>query len=87
MENLLTHLEVKHRFTTMYKLSTNGLLKRANRNLCSMLAKKVEVHVNICGWDSKIHHVMWVYNTIYKITIGYSPFHLTYGMEVFLPIE
>ncbi len=30
---------------------------------------------------------MWVYNTTYKIAIGYSPFHLTYGMEALLPIE
>ncbi len=30
---------------------------------------------------------MWVYNTIYKTTIGYSPFRLTYGMEALLPIE
>ncbi len=30
---------------------------------------------------------MWVYNTTYKTTTWYSPFHLTYGMEVFLPIK
>jgi transposase len=48
VKNLLTHLIVKHRFTTMYKPNTNGLIERTNRTLCSMLAKKVEVHVNIC---------------------------------------
>ncbi len=52
-----------------------------------MLAKEAEVHVNICDWDLKIHHVVWVYNTTYKIATGYSPFHLTYGMKAFLPIE
>jgi nuclear transport factor 2 (NTF2) superfamily protein len=52
-----------------------------------MLAKEAEVHVNICDWDFKIHHVVWVYNTAYKTTTGYSPFRLTYGMEAFLPIE
>ncbi len=51
------------------------------------VAKKVEVHVNICDWDFKIHHVVWVYNTTYKIATNYSPFHLTYGMEALLPIE
>jgi transposase InsO family protein len=48
VENLLTHLVVKHRFTTMYKPSINGLIERTNRTLCSMLAKKVEVQMNIC---------------------------------------
>jgi hypothetical protein len=52
-----------------------------------MLAKEAEVHVNICDWDLKIHHVVWVYNTTYKIATGYSPFHLTYGMKALLPIE
>jgi hypothetical protein len=52
-----------------------------------MLAREAGVDVNICDWDLKIHHVVWVYNTTYKTTTGYSPFRLTYGMEVFLPIE
>ncbi len=71
----------------MYKPNTNGLIERINRTLCSMLAKKAEVHVNVCDWDLKIHHVVWVYNTTYETATGYSPFRLTYGMEVLLPIE
>jgi len=87
VENLLARLVVKHRFTTMYKPNINGLVERTNRTLYSMLAKEVEVHVNICDWDLKIHHVVWVYNTTYKTTTWYSPFRLTYGMETLLPIE
>jgi hypothetical protein len=52
-----------------------------------MLAKEAKVHVNICDWDLKIHHVVWVYNTTYKTTTWYSPFRLIYGMEALLPIE
>jgi len=87
VKNLLARLAMKHRYTTMYKPSINGLIERTNRTLCSMLAKKAEVHVNICDWDFKIHHVVWVYNTTYKTTTRYSPFRLAYGMEAFLPIE
>ncbi len=87
VENLLARLAVKQRFTTRYKPNTNGLVERTNRTLCSMLAKEAEVHVNICDWDLKIHHVVWVYNTTYKTTTGYSPFRRTYGMEALLPIE
>jgi transposase InsO family protein len=71
VENLLARLAVKHRFTTMYKPNTNGLVERTNRTLCSMLAKEAEVHVNISDWDLKIHHVVWVYNTTYKTATGY----------------
>ncbi len=87
VENLLARLTVKHRFATMYKPSINGLVERTNRTLCSMLAKEAEVHVNICDWDPKIHHVMWVYNTTYKTTTRYSRFRLAYGMEALLPIK
>jgi hypothetical protein len=48
MENLLTHLILKHKFTIMYKPNTNGLIKRTNRTLCSMLTKEAKIHVNIC---------------------------------------
>ncbi len=40
VENMLAHLVKKHRFTTMYKPNTNGLIERTNRTLCSMLAKE-----------------------------------------------
>jgi presenilin-like A22 family membrane protease len=52
-----------------------------------MLTKDAEIHVNICDWDLKIHQVVWVYNTTYKMVIEYSPFCLTYGMEALLPIK
>jgi transposase InsO family protein len=48
VENLLACLTVKHRFTTLYKPNTNGLVERTNRTFCSMLAKEAKVHVNIC---------------------------------------
>jgi len=85
VENLLAHLVMKHRFTTTCRPSTNGLVKRTNRTLCSILAKEAKVHVNICDWVLKIHYVVWVYNITYKIATWYSPFHSAYKMEVFLP--
>jgi transposase InsO family protein len=87
VKNLLAHLAMKHSFTILYNPSTNGLVERTNKTLCSMLIKEPEVHVNICDYDFKIHHVVWVYNITYKTNTKYSPFHLTYGMETFLPIE
>jgi hypothetical protein len=71
----------------MYKLNINGLIEKTNRPLFSMLAKEAEVHVNICDWDLKVNHIVWVYNTTYKTTTGYPPFQLTYGMEVLLLIK
>jgi transposase InsO family protein len=41
VENLLARLTIKHRFTIIYKPSTNGLVERTNMTLCSMMAKEV----------------------------------------------
>lgn len=30
---------------------------------------------------------MWVYNSTFKSSIGFTPFHLTYGVELTLLIE
>jgi hypothetical protein len=30
---------------------------------------------------------MWVYNSTFKSSIGFTPFHLAYGAELTLPIE
>jgi transposase len=41
VENVLTHLAIKHRFTIMYKPITNGLVEKTNKTLWSTLAKKL----------------------------------------------
>jgi hypothetical protein len=40
----------------MYKLNINGLVKRTNKILCSMLTKEVtKVDGNICNRDLTLH--------------------------------
>jgi len=63
----------------MCKPNTNDLVERTNKTFGSMLAKEVKVDLNICDWDLKIQHVVWVYKTTYKIATWYSYFHLTMG--------
>ena len=86
-EDLMERLAIKHRLTTMYKPSTNGLVERTNKMLCSIIAKEAETKTDANGWDLKIHHAMWVYNSTFKMATGFSPFCLAYGIEALLPIE
>lgn len=86
-KDLMGRLAIKHRFTTMYKPSTNGLMEQTNKTLCSMLAKEAKTRMNASDWNLKIHHAMWVYNSTFKRATGFSPFRLAYGMEALLPIE
>ena len=71
----------------MYKPSTNGLVERTNKTLCSMIAKETETRTNASDRDLKIHHAMWVYNAIFKTATEFSIFRLAYSIEVLLPIK
>ena len=86
-EDLMERLAIKHRFTTMYKPSTNGLVERTNKTLCSMIAKEAETRADASDWDLKIHYAMRAYNSTFKTTMGFSHFRSTSGIEALLPIE
>jgi hypothetical protein len=45
------------------------------------IAKEAETRIDVYDWDIKIHHAT------FKITIGHSPFRLTYGLEAILSLE
>ena len=70
----MERLAIKHGLTTMYKPSTNGLVERTNKTLCSMIAKETETRANASDWDLKIHHTMWAYNSTFKTATEFSPF-------------
>ena len=70
-KDLMERLAIKHRLTTMYKPSTNGLVERTNKTLCSMIAKGTKTMANASDWDLKIHHAMWAYNSTFKTATGF----------------
>ncbi len=80
-------LVVTHRVTTTYKSSTNGLAERTNKVLCNILNKEAKVHKNLHNWDNQVHHAIWVYNSTFESSIGFTPFRLTYEVEWTLLIE
>lgn len=80
-------LTIKHKFITMYISSTNGLLKRTNKTLYSMIAKETDTKANTSDWDLNIHNAMRVYNSIFKTATRFFPFHLANGIKDFVSHE
>ena len=39
------------------------------------------------GWVEELHSVLWAYRTTPHSTTGETPFRLTYGTEVVIPVE
>ena len=38
-------------------------------------------------WDQHLNAALWSYQTSFRTSLGFTPFHLAYGQEAILPIE
>ena len=63
-----------------YHPQTDGLVKRFNKTLKSMLRKVLEGEKK--SWDKMLPYVLFAYREVPQATIGFSPFELLYGREV-----
>ncbi|KAL3678283.1 hypothetical protein R1sor_021239 [Riccia sorocarpa] len=85
MEELTTHYQIKHRFSTAYYPQCNGQAESTNKILISALRKLVEKHRH--NWDASVPSVLWAMRTAYKATTNHTPFHMVYGVEALVPME
>ena len=67
--------------------STNGLLKRTNKTLYSMIAKETDTKAKTSDWDLNIDNAMRVYNSIFKTATRFFPFHLANGIKTLFPMK
>jgi endonuclease IV len=81
IEKLMKKLSIKHIITTIYKPNTNGLVEHTNKVMYNILSKEVEVCKNLHNWDKQVHHAMWVYNSTFKSSSGFTSFRLAYGVN------
>ena len=80
MEAVYSLLEAQMTNTTSYHPQTDGLVKRFNRTVTNMLAKKVKKK-NGRDWDVQLSHVLFAYRSSPQESTGESPFSLMYGRD------
>ncbi|KAL5460143.1 hypothetical protein EMCRGX_G033570 [Ephydatia muelleri] len=71
--------------TTPYHPQSDGLVKRFNRTLLSMLATCLEDHLN--QWDQYLSKLCMAYNSSFQSNTGYSPYFLMFGRDARLPMD
>jgi len=76
---------MKHVNSTTYYPQGNGHVKSINKVLGTMLTKLISE--NRTDWDEHMLTVLFSYTTTYKVTIGYTPYQLVYGLHPLMPIE
>lgn len=71
------------KFSSPYRLQTNGLVERTNQSLIAILAKNA--HQNQEKWDPYLDIICFNYNIKFQESLGCSPFELLFGRLPFLP--
>ncbi|GKF53519.1 reverse transcriptase domain-containing protein, partial [Tanacetum coccineum] len=65
--------------------TSNGLVERANRSLGKGI--KARLGEGNKNWIEELPHVLWAHRTMIKSSHGDTPFSLTYGTEVVIPVK
>ena len=85
MEELSSKLGFRHENSTPYYPQANGQVKAIKKNLKMMLRRMFGEHKST--WHHILFSALWDYRTSVKTAIGFTPFHLVYGLEAVLPIQ
>ena len=85
MKELMTKLGIKQGHSSPYYPQCNGLVEKVNGMICKIITKHVGEKAQTL--DKHLNATLWAYCTLFKASLGYTPFHLVYGQEAILPIE
>jgi transposase InsO family protein len=71
--------------STPYYRQGNGLAESSNKSHINIIKRLLEE--NKKSWDSKLKFSLWDDRVTTKRSLGTSPFHLVYGVEVVFPSQ
>ena len=76
---------IKNRYLTLAYPQGNGQAKVVNKVILNGLKKRLD---NSKGkWVEELPHFLWTYRTTPRKSIGETPFLITYGADVVIPLE
>ena len=85
LKQLCNSLGIVKKRSSPYHPQGNGAVERVNRSLKAMLLSYPEEKRD--QWDTLIPLCLWAYRAAQHESTGYSPFALTFGREMELPID
>ena len=78
-------LGIKNRYSTPAYLQGNGQAEAINKVIVNRLKKRLDDTKG--RWVEELPHVLWTYRTTPRKSTGETPFSMTYGAEVVIPLE
>ena len=74
-----------YRYSTLAYPQGNGQAEVVNKVIVSGLKKRLDDAKG--KWVEELPHVLWTYRTTSRRSTGETPFSMTYGTEVVIPLE
>jgi len=85
LESFLAELEIKHITSFIEHPQTNGQAEASNKVILLQLKKRLGA---IKGkWADELLEVLWAYRCTPQTSTCETPYNLTYGTNVMLPVE
>ena len=78
-------LDIRKTRTTPLHPRSDGMIERMNRTVNDMLSKYVKSHQK--DWDEHLDYLVMAYNSTPHESTGMSPYLLTYGREMSMPLD
>ena len=78
-------LRIINRYSTPTYPQGNGQVEAVNKVIVSELKKRLDDAKG--KWVEELPHVLWTYRTMPHRSTGETPFSMTYGAEVVIPLE
>ena len=76
---------LKNRYFTLTYSQGNGQAEAVNKVIINGLKKRLDDTKG--RWVEELPHVLWTYRTTPRKSTGETPFSMTYGVEVVIPLE
>ena len=76
-------LSITNRYSTLAYPQSNGQAEATNKAIVNGLKMRLEGTKG--RWEEELPNVLWAYQTTSRISMGETPFSLTYGAEAFIP--
>ena len=84
LKNWMLQLGIDHRYTSIYKPSSNGRLERAHRDLKSGIACMID---QTCEWNDRLQFYKLWHNASINRATGYAPATLFLGRDITTPFD
>ena len=78
-------LGITNRYSTPTYLQGNGHAEAVNKVIVSGLKKRIDDAKG--KWVEELPHILWTYRIMPHRSTGETPFSMTYGVEVVIPLE